>query len=98
MGKCLYEIKECEYKSDGMCSYRCSYEEKENANSGYPLLGEVFNVYTINENEEEYSHWSEGLTMIITKNGTTIKLNSEEIEQIVKTLPRTIGGDISNFA
>ena len=41
MGKCLYEIKECEYKSDGMCSYRCSYEEKENANFGYPLLCEV---------------------------------------------------------
>ena len=41
MGKCLYEIKECEYKSDGMCSYRCSYEEKENANFGYPLLAEV---------------------------------------------------------
>jgi hypothetical protein len=40
MGKCLYEIKECEYKSDGMCSYRCSYEEKENANFGYPLLAD----------------------------------------------------------
>lgn len=39
-----------------------------------------------------YEHWSNGLKMIIVKNGVTICLNSEEIEQLVKTLPKTLGG------
>ena len=61
-----------------------------------PVLGEVtsFNVatYSILEKDVKYCHWSEGLNMIIEKNGVTIKLNSEEIQQIVKSLPRTVGG------
>ncbi len=54
-----------------------------------------FSVHTyslISENSPMYAHWSEGLEMIIVKDGITIRLNSEEIEQIVKALPRTIGG------
>jgi hypothetical protein len=39
-----------------------------------------------------YTHWSDGLKMIIIKNGVTMRLNSEEIEQLVKALPRTVGG------
>ena len=60
------------------------------------VLGEVssFNVatYSLLDRDVKYCHWSEGLNMIIEKNGVTIKLNSEEIQQIVKSLPRTIGG------
>ena len=60
------------------------------------VLGEVssFNVvtYSLLDRGVKYCHWSEGLNMIIEKNGVTIKLNSEEIQQIVKSLPRTIGG------
>jgi hypothetical protein len=39
-----------------------------------------------------YAHWSEGLKMIIIKDGVTMRLNSEEIEQLVKALPRTVDG------
>lgn len=59
------------------------------------VLGEVsFNVitYSILNKDVKYCHWSEGLNMIIEKNGVTIKLAGEEIQQIVKALPRTIGG------
>lgn len=60
------------------------------------VLGEVssFNVetYSLLDRDVKFCHWSEGLYMIIEKDGVTIKLNSEEIQQIVKSLPRTIGG------
>lgn len=51
-------------------------------------------TYTIsNSNDKKmYNHWSEGLNMIITKNNKSIELNSEEIQELVKSLPRTIGG------
>ena len=39
----------------------------------------------------EYSHWTEGLKMIIIKNGVTIELEPDEIQQLVNTLPRTFG-------
>jgi len=32
------------------------------------------------------------LKMVISKNGTTIKLEEDEIKQLVKCLPRTFGG------
>jgi hypothetical protein len=51
------------------------------------------NTYSIiSENSPAYVHWSEGLKMIIIKDGVTMRLNSEEIEQLVKALPRTVGG------
>lgn len=50
-------------------------------------------TYTIQEGEGMgYCHWSEGLNMIITKGDVILKLNSEEIQQIISSLPRTIGG------
>lgn len=58
-------------------------------------IGKRFSVHTysiINEDSPMYAHWSEGLKMIIMKDGVTLKLNSEEIEQLVKALPRTVGG------
>ena len=67
-----------------------------NATIGNTVLGEVssFNVatYSLLDRDVKYCHWSEGLNMIIEKNGVTIKLNSEEIQQLVKSLPKTIGG------
>jgi hypothetical protein len=70
--------------------------KNKTANGTKPVLGEVtlFNVatYSLLDEDVKYCHWSEGLNMIIEKNGVTIKLNSEEIQQIVKSLPRTIGG------
>ena len=67
----------------------------ETTNGTKAVLGEVsFDVttYSLLDKNVKYCHWSEGLNMIIEKNGVTIKLNSEEIHQIVKSLPRTIGG------
>ena len=52
---------------------------------------QVLCVQTTNE-ASMYTHWSEGLTMYIVKDGETITLNSKEVQQIVKALPRTIGG------
>ena len=60
-----------------------------------PAVSSSFSVHTyslISENSPMYVHWSEGLKMIITKDGVTMRLNSEEIEQLVKALPRTVGG------
>lgn len=57
---------------------------------------EDFSVYSLcimdDDTNKYFTHWSEGLTMYITKNGVTMKLESEEIQQVVKALPRTIGG------
>jgi len=50
-------------------------------------------TYTIEEgNKMGYCHWSEGLNMIIIKDDVTLKLNSEEIQKVVASLPRTLGG------
>ena len=60
-----------------------------------PDVSSSFSVHTyslITENSPMYVHWSEGLKMIIIKDGITMRLNSEEIEQLVKSLPRTVGG------
>ena len=43
-------------------------------------------------NADKWGHWSKGLNMVIKKNGVTIKLNEDEIKQLVKCLPRTFGG------
>jgi len=53
----------------------------------------VVSVVTLEDTEaNKYTHWSEGLTMYITKDGVTMTLNSEELIQLVKCLPKTIGG------
>lgn len=68
---------------------------KETDNGTKPMLGEVsFNVttYSLLDKDVKYCHWCEGLNMVIEKNGVTIKLNNEEIQQVVKSLPRTVGG------
>ena len=58
-------------------------------------MEEEFTVYTITELPEDapmYCHWAEGLHMTIIKNGVVMKLDSKEIQQVVKALPKTIGG------
>lgn len=45
-----------------------------------------------NEGGSIYVHWSKGLKMIITKGEQTIKLDENDIEKLVQSLPRTIGG------
>lgn len=52
----------------------------------------VFTTTIIEDDGPAYVHWSEGLKMYITKDGVTIKLNPEEIKQLVKSLPQTVGG------
>lgn len=52
----------------------------------------VFCLKSYTNDSPKYSHWSEGLEMFIEKDGVNIKFNSEEIQKIVKSLPRTIGG------
>jgi hypothetical protein len=52
----------------------------------------IHSITAVKEGDPFYTHWSEGLTMYITKDGVTMKLNSEEIQKVVKALPRTIGG------
>ena len=52
-----------------------------------------FSVITYqSESTKLYNHWSEGLTMFIKKDGVNITLNEKEIEELVKSLPRTVGG------
>jgi hypothetical protein len=53
---------------------------------------EIFG-YILSEGEpEKYVPWSKGFRLIITKDDKTISLNEEEIKELVKQLPRTIGG------
>jgi hypothetical protein len=60
-----------------------------------PVVSSSFKVGTYSlyrEGDKGYCHWSEGLKMVIEKDGVVMKLEGEEIEKIVKSLPRTIGG------
>jgi hypothetical protein len=78
-----------------MESTKPTSNEAENGNKSKPLLDEVYfsvGTYSIITGTPKYCHWSEGLKMVISKKGVTIKLNSDEIQELVKSLPRTIGG------
>ena len=60
-----------------------------------PDVSSSFKVGTytiIKKGESEYSHWSKGLKMVLEKDGVVMKLESEDIKKIVKSLPRTIEG------
>lgn len=48
--------------------------------------------YSTWEGKSEWKHWSEDLTMYIKKDGKEIKLEGEELQEVVKALPRTFGG------
>jgi Ca2+-binding EF-hand superfamily protein len=53
---------------------------------------QVYALEVLDKDTTGYVHWSEGLTLYIVKNGVTMKLNSEEIQQVAKALPETVGG------
>ena len=60
-----------------------------------PSVSSSFKVGTYSlykQGDSSYCHWSEGLKMVIEKDGVVMKLEGEEIEKIVRSLPRTIGG------
>jgi hypothetical protein len=53
---------------------------------------QVYALEVVDKDTTGYVHWSEGLTLYIVKDGVTMKLNSEEIQQVAKALPETVGG------
>jgi len=53
---------------------------------------QVYALEVVDTDTTGYVHWAEGLTLYIVKNGVTMKLNSEEIQQVTKALPETVGG------
>jgi len=69
-------------------------EELEKINKEMEDNKNDFQVYTliIEEDEAGWTHWAVGLTMYIVKNGVTMELDGNEVQQLVKTLPRTFGG------
>jgi hypothetical protein len=53
---------------------------------------QVYALEVVDKDTTGYVHWVEGLTLYIVKDGVTMKLNSEEIQQVAKALPSTVGG------
>ena len=53
---------------------------------------QVYALEVVDKDTTGYVHWAEGLTVYIVKDRVTMKLNSEEIKQVVKALPETVGG------
>ena len=54
-----------------------------------------FNVGTytiITDDMPGYCHWSEGLKMVMEKDGVVMELEGDEIKKVIKSLPRTFGG------
>ena len=41
---------------------------------------------------DDFISWSDGIKMIIRKGDVSIELNQEDVEMLVKSLPRTFGG------
>ena len=50
----------------------------------------VFSYSICDTDVNKWHHWTKGLKMIIIKNGITIELDGEEIQQLVNTLPRLL--------
>ena len=43
---------------------------------------QVYALEYVDADTTNYRHWAEGLTLYIVKDGVTMKLNSEEIQQV----------------
>ena len=70
-------------------------KKTENKQCTIPSVSSSFKVGTYSlykQGSSSYCHWSEGLKMVIEKDGVVMRLEGEEIEKIVRSLPRTIGG------
>lgn len=66
--------------------------EKEALHIGGVSSSFKVGTYTVvTDDMSSYCHWSEGLKMVIEKDGVVIKLETKEIEKLVKSLPRTLG-------
>lgn len=52
----------------------------------------VYSYIIVTEDMPTYCHWSEGLNMVIKKDGVSIKLNGDELKQLVASLPLFVGG------
>ena len=61
--------------------------ETEQTEKGFSVVSYIIRP----EGATVYCHWAEGLNMKISKDGVTMKLNGKEIQQIVRSLPLTIG-------
>ena len=57
-----------------------------------PKVNKDFCVTTTRIEDGNYSKWHHGTVMTIAKNGVEIELDGKEIQELVSTLPRTIGG------
>ena len=54
---------------------------------------QVYSLQTVDEGKEnKYVHWADGLTMYIVKDNVTMILDENEIQQLIKALPKTVGG------
>ena len=53
---------------------------------------DVLCVENIMDNKQLYCHWSKDLTIYLKKGNVSMSLTGEEVQQIIKCLPRTIGG------
>ena len=70
-------------------------KQKKDKQCTIPSVSSSFKVGTYSpykEGNSSYCHWSKGLKMVIEKDGIVIKLEGEEIEKMVRSLPRTVGG------
>ena len=57
--------------------------------------GNGFSIVSISDPTKVFTgHWSDGLSVTITKDGVEIKLEGEELSQLIKLLPRTFGGSL----
>ena len=53
---------------------------------------QVYTLQNIDGNTSQWHHWAKGLSMYIEKDGVVLNLDSNELQQLVKALPRTFGG------
>ena len=50
-------------------------------------------TYTIDTgNMPTYCHWSEGLNMVMEKDGVVMVLEGDDIKKVIESLPGTFGG------
>lgn len=77
-----------------MSKEKQSLDKQQNGNDFIADVSSSFNVgtYSLYRKGDSYCHWSEGLKMVIEKDGVVIKLDGEEIKKLVGSLPRTVGG------
>jgi len=55
------------------------------------MSAEIY-VCTVNDDDTLYPHWAEGTKCFIAKDDIEITLDSEELQDLVRQLPRTISG------